>query len=434
MKRKSLATVIICLIGAMLLIGCGKSKSSEIDLKDKLKDVKEEAKEGDAEEKKPEEKKDNTKEEATKEDIEITDVSWNFGSYEEFSEGNSDVAEVYFKLSNGDTVTKQVPLGTYVEGKEEIDIDGDGKDEIVIHQYFSNNITEYDVVYIYKLVDGNIEEIFPTEDIPEIMTDVADTRIKPLDKEGYPKYMLDVTTYGKDGADVSVKYHASLAWNKGAWEEIESDDESGDAYAASTISEQESFFGLWVGAYKEREDAEKLVTQLEDKGLPASYVYSCDWENLNKDPYYCVTIGRSGSEPEAQAYIEDAKQAGYPKAYVKYTGEKLGHRVNFMVFDESKIDISFSKAVLKDVTLDDLSGDNTGEVTLIVDKDTVFDESCDLNDFVFYVKGDTPIDWFNNASKHEDEHPDDGPAFLGGYEVSITGNHIDRFYSSYWWD
>ncbi|MBP5554628.1 MAG: hypothetical protein J6X94_07135, partial [Lachnospiraceae bacterium] len=211
MKRKSLAKVIICLIGAMLLIGCGKSKSSEIDLKDKLKDVKEEAKEDDAEEEEePEEEKDDTEEEAPKEDVEITDVSWNFGSYEEFSEGNSDVAEVYFTLSNGDTVTKQVPLGYYVEGKEELDIDGDGKDEIVIHQYFSNNITEYDVVYIYKLTDGNIEEIFPVEDIPEIMTDVADTRIKPLDKEGYPKYMLDVTTYGKDGADVSVKYHGLL--------------------------------------------------------------------------------------------------------------------------------------------------------------------------------------------------------------------------------
>jgi hypothetical protein len=77
-------------------------------------------------------------EKSSKEDATITDVSWNHGSYEEFIEADSDVTEVYFTLSNGETITKQVPLGYYVDGKEEVDIDGDGEDEIVINQYFSN--------------------------------------------------------------------------------------------------------------------------------------------------------------------------------------------------------------------------------------------------------------------------------------------------------
>ena len=213
---------------------------------------------------------------------------------------------------------------------------------------------------------------------------------------------------------------------------------TGDSFASSAkdLKEQEPFFGLWVGAYKERLDAETLVAKLEDEGLPASYVYSCDWENLNKDPYYCVSIGRSGSEEEAQAYIADAKKAGYPKAYVKYTGEKLGHRVNYTVFDESGIDISSSKAVLKDVTIDDFSGDDTGEATLIVDKDTVFDKTCDMQFFPYYQEGDSPLEWFNHISDIRDsaEYQAQGGALRGVFEVDITGNHVDRYYGSYWWD
>ena len=162
-------------------------------------------------------------EKSSKEDVTITDVSWNHGSYEEFIEADSDVTEVYFTLSNGETITKQVPLGYYVDGKEEVDIDGDGEDEIVINQYFSNTAAEYNIVYVFKLVDGNIEDISPMGDIPELTDDVADMMIKPLDKEGYPKYALDVTTYQKESADVSVKNHALLAWHNGSWEEIETD-------------------------------------------------------------------------------------------------------------------------------------------------------------------------------------------------------------------
>ena len=226
MKRKSLATIIICLISAMLLAGCGKSDDSS--LTDRLENIRE-----DAEENENEEENATTldvtaisvskAEKSSKEDVTITDVSWNHGSYEEFIEADSDVTEVYFTLSNGETITKQVPLGYYVDGKEEVDIDGDGEDEIVINQYFSNTAAEYNIVYVFKLVDGNIEYISPMGDIPELTDDVADMMIKPLDKEGYPKYALDVTTYQKESADVSVKYHALLAWHNGSWEEIETD-------------------------------------------------------------------------------------------------------------------------------------------------------------------------------------------------------------------
>ena len=94
-----------------------------------------------------------------------------------------------------------------------------------------------------------------------------------------------------------------------------------DSFGAFGQMEKEPFYGLWIDAFKDEEDAKALVAKLQDKDLPAFYVYSCDWENLNKDPYYCVTIGRSDTEDGAKAYMNDAKEAGYGSAYVKYTGD-----------------------------------------------------------------------------------------------------------------
>ncbi len=167
------------MISTFLLAGCEAAPDS--NRKDGQENVKAETQKAEDDikgEEKPEKKK--KKEKTSKEDVKITDVSWNHGSYEEFIDADSDIAEVYFKLSNGKTITKQVPLGYYVEGKEELDIDGDGEDEIIIHQYFSNTAAEYDIVYVFKLTDGDVEDITPVDAVPELMEDVANTDIKPL--------------------------------------------------------------------------------------------------------------------------------------------------------------------------------------------------------------------------------------------------------------
>lgn len=96
-----------------------------------------------------------------------------------------------------------------------------------------------------------------------------------------------------------------------------------DSFGAFGQMEREPFYGVWVDAFREEEDAKALVAKLTDRELPATYVYSCDWENLNKDPYYCVSVGRSESESEAESYLDAAKEAGYSSAYVKYTGEHI---------------------------------------------------------------------------------------------------------------
>ena len=71
---------------------------------------------------------------------------------------------------------------------------------------------------------------------------------------------------------------------------------------------------------------------------------------------------------------------------------------------------------------------------LVIDTDTVFDESCETAFFDGYQEGDTPLEWIHHARELEDKEPDRGPLLLGVYEVSLTGNHVDRYYGAYWWD
>ena len=221
MKRKSFNAFMIGLIMCMVLAGCGGSADNSIS--DKLQSAGEKAAseaDGEDDEKaddkddagdkeKPERRKKKKKDEPGK-DIEITDISWNHSDEAGYYPDNT---EVYFKLSNGDTVTKEIPFPTFVEGMDKLDMDDDGKDEILINQYFANTAGEYSIVYIYKLLDGEVEEIFPGNDIPELKDEFVNTEVVYTET----RYLLDVTTYEKDGADVSEKYHAMLMWNDGSW-------------------------------------------------------------------------------------------------------------------------------------------------------------------------------------------------------------------------
>jgi hypothetical protein len=83
------------------------------------------------------------------------------------------------------------------------------------------------------------------------------------------------------------------------------------------------------------------------------------------------------------------------------------------------------------VQTEELSGcdEDEGPMTLVVDSDTVFDKTCDLKSFTGYKTGQSPLEWYNaNTSGEESMN------IMGVYEVSITGNHVDSFYGSYWWD
>ena len=112
------------------------------------------------------------------------------------------------------------------------------------------------------------------------------------------------------------------------------------------------------------------------------------------------------------------------------------YRVYYYLYDEGEnIEESEDKIIIREVSCQNIKDeDDEGPMDLIIDADTVFDESCDTSSFDGYRNGDTPLEWIHHARALEDKDPEHGPALIGVYDVSLTGNHVDRYYGSYWWD
>ena len=207
---------------------------------------------------------------------------------------------------------------------------------------------------------------------------------------------------------------------------------------ASASDENDSFYGVWIASDQERNSTEALVSDLKDKGIDVSFVYSSDWENLASESCFYVTMGKYETQSEAEEQLPLAYEAGYADAYVRYTGPRISHRLYYLLFGVDPLTVQSSQIILNNVRVEDLSGEYIGDMTLFVDENTMFDETCGLEYFGHYREGDTPLSWFQYNMELIDNNPDDywaaGPALLGVFEVSITGSHIDRFYGSYWWD
>ncbi len=112
------------------------------------------------------------------------------------------------------------------------------------------------------------------------------------------------------------------------------------------------------------------------------------------------------------------------------------YRVYYYLYSEGEnVEESADKIILREVSCQNINDeDDEGPKDLIIDADTVFDESCDTSFFDGYRRGDTPLEWIHHARELEEKDPEHGPALLGVYDVSLTGNHVDRYYGSYWWD
>lgn len=121
-----------------------------------------------------------------------------------------------------------------------------------------------------------------------------------------------------------------------------------------------------------------------------------------------------------------------------YPGPGVGHRLYYYQFRTEELEVQPSQIILHDVKVEDLSGIYTGKMTLVVDEDTLFDESCDLEFFDNYRENDTPLTWFRHNIELMNSDPDQYMSpylpLLGVFEVSVTGTHIDRYYGCYWWD
>ena len=207
----------------------------------------------------------------------------------------------------------------------------------------------------------------------------------------------------------------------------------------------EGFYGVWIAADKDEEKAVEKAMALYDLGFDSYVTYSPEWEKLNSKPFYCVTAGRYGSEAEAEAALEAVKTS-YPDAYVKFTGVRKFISVVYINYGDTKFDVSSDKVVIKDAQVSETNvwypgceDVGTGYImNLEIDRNTVFDDTCDTDVFANYEAGDKPIDWFIRNYDLSVNDPDayiaEGPALSGVFEVGINGDHIDRFFGSYWWD
>ncbi len=183
-----------------------------------------------------------------------------------------------------------------------------------------------------------------------------------------------------------------------------------------------------------------------DEGFDARVYYSPEWENLNKEPYYCVTAGTFMHKNEADNALDSLKEKGYSGAYVKHTGYRKYMTVDYSVMGGPDATVTDDRVVIKDVPMAipyewnaGYESDEEGyTVSLVIDENTVFDDSCEMEFFGNYEKGDSPLEWFKKNYELMDAAPDlystNGMPLTGVFEVGINGSHIDRFFGSYWWD
>ena len=84
--------------------------------------------------------------------------------------------------------------------------------------------------------------------------------------------------------------------------------------------DNESFYGVWVSASKNESDVEDVAQRLNELGYDSSIIFSPAWENLNPEPYYCVTAGRYTSRSAAEHALDSIHKLGYSDAYIKFSG------------------------------------------------------------------------------------------------------------------
>lgn len=192
------------------------------------------------------------------------------------------------------------------------------------------------------------------------------------------------------------------------------------------IDEDSHFYGVWIGAYKEHRDAMKLVEKVQNEGFDAYCVYSSDYENLNKEPYWCVTIGKSQYDERARELAEKAIEAGYKGAYVKYTGNRLK---NDSAIDA--LDSEIANALLP-IGIDEFENEISYSISKI--------ESLKMTEATYEPKDADKI--FANEIKEINEL--DGVyqklGYIYGVDVSYGYYYFPRYifgydyYSEEWWD
>lgn len=267
----------------------------------------------------------------------------------------------------------------------------------------------------YKLSGDELELNFTSSDTPEEIPDTG--KFKKV-KDGN----VHVTTMG----------------------EVEFDSTSFGMYGADQnygeLKSQE-YYGVFVSSSKDKDSCYPTAEKLEEAGFNGSFVvYTPDFSNLNKEPYYAATTGLYETESDAKEILSEVKAAGFKDAYVKYAGTYVGDTYWYTMYSGENISVLKDGVMLRDVLLS-IPYAAFGEpikCNLFVAPDAVFDDSAETEFFGNYEKGDTPYEWilrnYKFMSEDMDKYLSNGPALAGVFEISLENSKITAYYGSYWWD
>ena len=95
--------------------------------------------------------------------------------------------------------------------------------------------------------------------------------------------------------------------------------------APTGVSERTTpFWGVWASASQDLNEALAFAREADMNGFAVEVFLTTDWDNLNSNPWYVVSLGCPDSEGTAQALLAQAQDAGYSDAYIKYSGSYIG--------------------------------------------------------------------------------------------------------------
>lgn len=95
------------------------------------------------------------------------------------------------------------------------------------------------------------------------------------------------------------------------------------APAPAENSATEPFWGVWIGAFREYDNAVKRAADAESHGFTVRWENSSDWDGFSTKNLYVLSVGTYGSEAEARSALGAAQQY-YGDAYVAYSGAYVG--------------------------------------------------------------------------------------------------------------
>lgn len=136
------------------------------------------------------------------------------------SKSISDDAIIEFTLADGTGYTDNIGSYSYIEALEYNDLDNDGEDEYVFRVSFSNTLSEYELLRVYKIVDGKVEKLFPDDTgIKEVDENAVWEEQTVVQVDGATKNAIKVQCYIKEDGVGKLTYEGIIYYDNGQWNE-----------------------------------------------------------------------------------------------------------------------------------------------------------------------------------------------------------------------